>query len=107
MLEGLNMIIYKVIDLPDLPDNESFSQEYPNAVELLCEWEERLQVTILNDPKEECVLDFLSESDIECIRDEMNCDWSKQREDARIEYEMEIGLADIERGIERYLDNEP
>ena len=74
------MISIDVADLPNLPEDEEFDRDYPNASELICTIDEYgFDVFLDNDS----ILDYLSEKDIICIEKKLKHDFEKQIEDNR------------------------
>ena len=69
------MISIDVADLPNLPEDEDFDRDYPNASELIATIDEYGFDVCLND---ESILDYLSEKDIICVEKKMKKDFDKQ-----------------------------
>jgi len=74
------MISIDVADLPNLPEDEDFDRDYPNASELIATLDEYGFDVCLND---ESILDYLSEKDIICVEKALKHDFEKQIEDNR------------------------
>jgi len=72
------MILIDVADLPNLPEDEEFDRDYPNASELIATLDEYGFDVCLND---ESILDFLSEKDIICIQRKFKNDFEKAEQE--------------------------